>query len=235
MGRRRRFDTRQIPPAADPGSTELPARRPVSARLAPWLIGLILLFAIAGAVSASQRSDWLVQAAKQAGLTPWPGGNDGDILLVWTHDAGQSMRLVALDGPGIGTSVIALGFAVWMSLIAWLLRQTFMPYMVTVASLALSLLVTGGIRGHGALPQGLVVDARRASYADDGPAHSLCAVRAFTVERRNGAKGGPSWWVVAHPAGMPPADLTVFDAPAPAEYLRGQLQAFRRKAACPSG
>ncbi len=194
---------------------------------------VILLFALLCAYVSYSNAEWMVNAIQQRGFSPWPGGADEDVLYFWQQYPGRSFDLLGADQPGIGTGVIIVGFAAWMALLGYLTRITPIPYMTCVASFCMSLLCTGGLRGHGQVPNGFIVDAAaRTITGNDGAVTPICDVKQFTLDVSGAVRGGPSYWIVGHFNGQKSEEFFVFDTEPPADYLLAQIRALRAKAAC---
>jgi hypothetical protein len=197
------------------------------------LLAAIPIFALLCAYISYSNAQWMVDAIQQHGFSPWPGGPDEDELLFWRQVPEHSFDLIEADQPGIGAGVIIFGFACWMALLGYLTRSTPIPYIVCAASLCMSLLCTGGPRAHRQVPKGFIVDAAARKITDDsGAVTPLCDVTQFALEIRGAAKGGPSYWIVAHFNNRKSEDLYVFDTEPPADYLLAQIRALRANAAC---
>jgi hypothetical protein len=197
------------------------------------LLGIALVVAVAGAVHSYVRAQGMEAAIQAAGYVPWPAGPDDDLDYFWKVVPGQYFDLVGADQPDVGGGVMVVGFALWMGLLGFLTRGTLIPYIVSVASLVFSILCTGGFSGNGPVGPGLVFDAGRKVLVNIyGKTEPLCSVAKFSEEVRNAAKGGPSYWVVAHFKDGRAEDLTVFDTESLAVYLLGQIEQVQANAGC---
>jgi len=198
------------------------------------LLAAILLFAAACSYVSYNNAQWMIDAIQQHGFSPWPGGADQDTVFFWQQIPGRSFDLIEADQPGIGIGVIIVGFAVWMALIGYLTRSTAMPYIVCAGSFCMSLLCTGGLRAHGQVPNGFIVDVAARKIIDYGAVTPLCTVKQFALDIRGAARGGPDYWVVAHLDDGTLKDMYVFNTEPPADYFLGQIRALRATAACPA-
>jgi hypothetical protein len=197
------------------------------------LLIIAVVVAVAGAVQSYERAKGMEAAIQAAGYVAWPAGPDQDVDYFWKYVPGRYFDLVGGNQPDVGGGVLVVGFALWMGLLGFLTRSTAIPYVVSVASLAFSLLCTGGFSGNGPVGPGLVFDAGRKVLVNIyGKTEPLCSVEKFSEEVRNAAKGGPSYWVVAHFNDGRAEDLTVFDTESLAVYLLGQIEQVQANAGC---
>jgi hypothetical protein len=201
-------------------------------KLKIWLLRFVIVFALACAVGAYFRAQGMLDMLQNAGYVPWPAGPDEDIAYVWRLVPGRYFDLIGADEPDAATGILVVGFALWMALVGYLLRRTPVPYIVSVGSLCVSFLCTGGFGGRRPIPSGFVVDAEKKIFVNDGAVpETLCGAR-FAEDVRNAARGGPDYWAVAHFPDGRSEDLMVFDTEPSAVYLLGQIALLQSNAGC---
>ncbi len=190
----------------------------------------MLVFAFAAGATALGRARRFRATLLQAGFEPWPGEDD-----VWARMTGHALRLVDAPPDDLGTLLFPVGVVAALALMAWRWRRTRGVLAIfAVSGVLLGVLATLDGVGDGRLPAGRRFDADADGYdLGNRQAGRLCDLERFSVRRRDGGHSGPSFRVVAHPAGRDPFDVQAFGGESAALALQAELARLRGVLGCP--
>lgn len=199
----------------------------------PALIAGFVPFSLVCVIVYLQRAQNVQNRLLASGYSPYPGGNDNDLDLFWKHGPGHVLRIAGADQVGPGIAIFLVAFTLYFTLVAWVLRGTFMPYLIAVAVGVLNVLCTGAFLAPPDVALMVAVNQDRGVIINGSTHLALCDVRGLSVEERDAVRGGASYWIVGHLRAGGRVDLSVFDNPAIAADVRASLQTAMQAKSCP--
>jgi hypothetical protein len=227
-------DRRAEPAAADPGG----ATRPLNLMpLKLVLLGLLVAFGLLCAGLHTLRAVHIQALAAADGLTPFPSPSTTDMTLYWINRPGHLLRIVAVPGLDIGLGVLSVGFTLFLALIAWVLRETVVPFIVVGVGVGYNVLATGAFIGHVAFPIDIAVDQDAGTLVAGRPIAKLCDIGAITIEARAGearagARSGAAYWLVGHLRSGGTVDLAPMQTRLAAEAVDREVAAALARVPC---
>ncbi|WP_234732211.1 hypothetical protein [Acidocella facilis] len=223
---------RHLPPPQANAAPPVAAVKSGRGWLKPAMIAAFVPFSLVCVAAYLQRAQSVQNRLLASGYSPYPGGNDSDLDLFWKHGPGHVLMIAGADQVGPGMAIFLVAFTLYFTLVAWVLRGTFMPYLVAVAVVVLNVLCTGAFLAPPDVALRVSVNQDRGVISDGSTPVALCDVRALSVEARDAVRGGASYWIVGHLRTGGTVDLSVFDNPAIAADVLASLQTAMQAKSC---
>jgi hypothetical protein len=179
--------------------------------LKKWLIGLLVFITFLCAGLHWHLDSQIRGLVVKGGFVPFPGPADGDLPLYWINQPGHLLRVVGVSNSDAGATLILCGFGLFFAALGWLLRESVMPYLIVPLGTVFCLLMSGALFATVQFPLDFSINQDRGMAISRSPIAKLSDIASVTIEERTGARGAPSYWLVAHLKSGGTTDLTVFE------------------------
>jgi hypothetical protein len=206
-----------------------------SRSLAPLKMGLVLLLVVSGFVCAflhGYLDTGIRDLALKEGFTLFPGPMDGDTPIYWINQPGHLLRIVEYTDTDIGDAIFSIGATLFLAFLAWLFRESIVPFIIVPLGIGFNILVTGAFSAPAQFPLDFSVDQDRGMFVAGTTAVNLCIIEKVIIDERTGGRGGPSYWLVAQLKSGGTADLSVFDTDEAAIAVSSQVSAALMRVRC---